>query len=71
MYTLELTELGFSMLAWPQGPPSVFGALLESCFEDVGTSARESERLALSRPDGSTMPSKRKHNADACEVSKG
>ena len=36
VFTLELTELGFSMLTWPAGPPVVFGALLESCFDDVG-----------------------------------
>jgi hypothetical protein len=27
VFTLEITELGFSMLAWPAGPPTVFGAL--------------------------------------------
>ena len=45
VFTLELTELGFSMLTWPEGPPLVFSALLASCFEDTGTSQHESRRL--------------------------
>ena len=49
MHTLELTELGFSMLGWDDGPRLVFGALLESCFEDVGPSEAEAERLRLFR----------------------
>ena len=28
VHTLELTELGFSMLAWTDGPRLVFGALM-------------------------------------------
>eukprot|EP00965_Chrysotila_dentata_P256271 6212494-Pleurochrysis_carterae.AAC.1 len=35
LHTLELTELGFSMLAWESGPKEVFGALVRSCFDDV------------------------------------
>ena len=49
VHTLELTELGFSMLGWDEGPRLVFGALLESCFEDVGPSEAEAERLRLFR----------------------
>ena len=45
VHTLELTELGFSMLAWNDGPAHVFSALLDSCFEDLGPSAAEARRL--------------------------
>jgi hypothetical protein len=31
--SLELTELGFCMLGWKEGPRLVMGALLESCLE--------------------------------------
>ena len=41
VFTLELTELGFSMLTWPAGPEVVFTALLASCFEDTGPSPLE------------------------------
>jgi hypothetical protein len=47
VHTLELTEMGFSMLAWEDGPRLVFGALLASCFEDVATT--EAERNQLTR----------------------
>ena len=50
VFTLELTELGFSMLTWPQGPPIVFGALLESCFDDTGPVPEEAACLAEGRP---------------------
>ena len=46
VFTLELTELGFSMLTWPAGPPVVFGALLESCFADTGATPEEAARIA-------------------------
>jgi hypothetical protein len=46
VHTLELTELGFSMLAWQDGPRYVFGALMESCFDDTGPTAEDSARLA-------------------------
>ena len=46
VFTLELTELGFSMLTWPMGPPIVFSALLRSCFEDTGPTDEEAKRLA-------------------------
>jgi len=52
VFTLELTELGFSMLTWPQGPPVVFGALLESCFDDTGPTPEEATCLAAGRPSG-------------------
>ena len=55
VHTLELTELGFSMLGWDDGPKLVFGALLESCFEDTGPSDAEAERLRLFRA-GPTPP---------------
>ena len=56
VFTLELTELGFSMLAVKELPPLVFGALLKSCLEDTGPSPDESTRLAhglarLTAPD--------------------
>lgn len=47
VFTLELTELGFSMLTWPAGPSMVFGALLESCFADTGPTPEEAVRLGL------------------------
>ncbi|KAL3932126.1 MAG: hypothetical protein SGPRY_000831, partial [Prymnesium sp.] len=52
VHTLKLTECGFSMLAWPEGPDIVFGALLASCFEDTGPS--EAEVLSAAR-----LPTKR------------
>ena len=45
VFTLEITELGFSMLAWPAGPPTVFGALLESCLADTGATPEEETRV--------------------------
>lgn len=30
----ELTELGGCFLGWPKGPPTVFAAMLRSCFRD-------------------------------------
>ena len=45
VFTLELTELGFSMLGVEALPPLVFGALLRSCFEDTGPSEDEGRRL--------------------------
>jgi uncharacterized membrane protein YgcG len=45
VFTLELTELGFSMLGVPQLPALVFGALLQSCFEDLGPSPEEAKRV--------------------------
>lgn len=32
--TMELTELGGCFLGWQQGPPTVFAAMLRSCFRD-------------------------------------
>ena len=49
VYTLELTELGFSLLGWYQGPRLVLSALLESCFDDTGATAAESELLHAHR----------------------
>ena len=49
VHTLELTEAGFSLLAWPEGPVTVFAALLESCFGDTGPSPAEEERLPKRR----------------------
>lgn len=45
VYTLELTELGFSMLGVDTLPPLVFGALLTSCFDDTGPTPEEARRL--------------------------
>ena len=45
VFTLELTELGFSMLGVNTLPPLVFGALLASCFEDTGPTPEEARRL--------------------------
>ena len=33
VHSLELTEMGFCMLGWKQGPRAVMSALLESCLE--------------------------------------
>ena len=45
VFTLELTEMGFSMLGVPKLPALVFGALLNSCFDDVGPTPDEVKRL--------------------------
>ena len=48
VHTLELTEMGFSMLAWPEGPQVVFNALVESFFVDIeSTAADERTKVAL------------------------
>ena len=52
VHTLELTEMGFSMLAWPEGPQVVFNALIESFFTDVEHTAQDAEKLASTRPVG-------------------
>mmetsp|Transcript_21583 Transcript_21583/g.58050 ORF Transcript_21583/g.58050 Transcript_21583/m.58050 type:complete len:314 (-) Transcript_21583:491-1432(-) len=52
VHTLELTECGFSMLAWPEGPHMVFGSMLESCFEDTGATEAEAARLPKRPSDG-------------------
>jgi hypothetical protein len=59
VFTLELTELGFSMLGVNTLPPIVFGALLASCFEDTGATDEEARRLKegserLGKPTGVT-----------------
>ena len=45
VHTLELTELGFSMLSWRDGPSIVFHSLLASCFDDIGPNAKEQSLL--------------------------
>ena len=60
VHTLELTELGFSMLAWPDGPHVVFNALIESFFNDIEQTATDS--LA-----GSTRPVGSKASIDMAE----
>ena len=50
VHTLELTEMGFSMLAWPDGPRVVFNALVESFFNDVEHTAADESLLAAARP---------------------
>ena len=52
VHTLELTEMGFSMLAWPEGPHIVFNALVESFFADMEHTAADAEKLAATRPLG-------------------
>jgi hypothetical protein len=47
VHTLELTELGFSMLSWRDGPDAVFASVLASCFDDTGPTEEDSRRLAL------------------------
>jgi len=32
VHTLELTEQGFSMLGWKEGPDLAFGSCLDACF---------------------------------------
>ena len=49
VFTLELTELGFSMLGVDTLPPLVFGALLSSCFEDTKPTDAEAHTLARGR----------------------
>jgi hypothetical protein len=53
VHTLELTENGFSMLAWPAGPSTVFNALVESFFSDVEQTAADVSLLTSTRPAGS------------------
>ncbi|KAL1496077.1 hypothetical protein AB1Y20_014704 [Prymnesium parvum] len=67
VHTLELTECGFSMLAWPEGPQTVFGALLASCFEDTGpTEAARlpslTKRATPSSVESAQKPGKREKN---------
>lgn len=50
VHTLELTEMGFSMLAWPEGPRIVFNALVESFFADIELTAADAALLASARP---------------------
>mgnify|MGYP004236308357 CR=1 FL=1 len=42
---------------WADGPQLVFGALLESCFDDVGPTETEAERLRLFRSSMHLQPS--------------
>ena len=42
---------------WTDGPQLVFGALLESCFDDVGATEAEAERLRLFRSNMHLQPS--------------
>ena len=42
---------------WADGPQLVFGALLESCFDDVGPTEAEAERLRLFRSNMHLQPS--------------
>ena len=51
VHTLELTELGFSLLGWKEGPRVVLGAVLESCFDDTGAT-REEARLLRAHAEG-------------------
>lgn len=51
--TGELTELGGCFLGWPQGPPVVFKAMVDSCFRsaaDVTTVVSQSEPERRNRP---------------------
>ena len=42
---------------WTDGPQLVFGALLESCFDDVGPTEAEAERLRRFRSNMHLQPS--------------
>ena len=42
---------------WADGPQLVFGALLESCFDDVGPTEAEAERLRRFRSNMHLQPS--------------
>eukprot|EP00966_Prymnesium_polylepis_P154070 3557857-Prymnesium_polylepis.1 len=55
VHSLELTELGFSLLGWENGPPLVVGALVESCFEDTGPQEEEKPLLRAFR-DRARLP---------------
>lgn len=61
VHTLELTELGFSLLGWLDGPREVLGALLESCFDDTGPTASEAQLLLAHRERLAAMPMKGSH----------
>ena len=55
VHTLELTEMGFSMLAWPEGPALVFNALIDSSVAThthTHTPAPASKRVSTFRPGG-------------------
>ena len=56
MHTLELTEMGFSMLAWPEGPHTVFNALIDSFFADIEPTAADQSFLAASPSVRSDAP---------------
>ena len=69
VHTLELTEMGFSMLAWPEGPRVVFNALIESFFSDIEHTAADATALAATRPpplsmQGPELPRVRAPNAE-------
>ena len=56
--TLELTEAGFSLLGWEGGPAALVGALLDSCFDDLGPSEEEASLLRAfhARPPQPRLP---------------
>mmetsp|Transcript_22520 Transcript_22520/g.50905 ORF Transcript_22520/g.50905 Transcript_22520/m.50905 type:complete len:108 (-) Transcript_22520:543-866(-) len=49
VHSLELTELGFSLLGWHGGPHIILDALLESCFDDTGPTDEEASALRAFR----------------------
>lgn len=49
VHTLELTELGFSLLGWKDGPAVVLGAVIESCLDDTGAATAEAAALRARR----------------------
>ena len=49
VHTLELTEAGFSMLGWRDGPTKVFDALAEACFEDEAAKFKDAAAAAIKR----------------------
>jgi hypothetical protein len=48
--------MGFSMLAWPEGPHTVFNALIDSFFADIEPTAADQSFLAASPSARSDAP---------------
>ena len=46
VHSLELTELGFSLLGWRAGPQVVMEALVASCFDDTESTVEEGAALS-------------------------
>ena len=48
-WLLEMTEAGFSMWGWDDGPPLVFGAIVASCLGERGVDLQDQEVAATGK----------------------